>query len=359
MPAVPPASAAHLPLAPILDPVARLSQRRRFVDPVQRLLAADATTREVGQRMNNCATRLALALELVDQGEAKALITGGMFCQTRLCPWCEWRRARVWRARLLQGLPRFAEAQPTHKAVMATFTVKNVPVDQLGQSLRHLHASWGRMVRCSFFPTKFWLRRTEITVGRPSYGDQLPVAPLPKCVARAVTHEPLEDAFSTPVNEHKYLGNQALWTHPHLHVLMLVPSSYFARSYVKQSEWQKQWAMAARLDYSPVVDIRRAYSKSADTLFRADALAAAIEAAKYISKSADIAKLGSLVPELHHQLRGARMIAASRPLSAYVRSTEPQAAELLDCEAATTSPHPLLHCVAQWDSAAGCFHLET
>ena len=52
---------------------------------------------------------------------------------------------------------------------------------------------------------------------------------------------------------------------------------------------EKEWQMAARLDYSPVIDIRRARSKNTSKHSNKNRnLAATLEAAKYSTKASDL-----------------------------------------------------------------------
>jgi len=314
---------APSPRAPIIGPVERLSQTRSMLTPVRQVMARNRQTLSIAQRMSNCALRLGLAIELLDAGESNAFIETGYFCGARLCPMCEQRRARAWRRRMLQGLPAFRVDHPTHKALFLTLTVRNVPVHRLRDEVKHLHESFRRLRQCSFFPTAFWLRRTEVTIGAASR-DEMPSG--------------LE-------------SEGAPWCHPHLHCLLLVPARYFGPDYVKQTEWQRQWAMAARLDYAPVVDVRRGYSKDAKSDPTKAMDSAAVEAAKYAVKATDINKLGELVVDFHEQLRGLHMVETSRRLGQYVSAKEIASAEMLDTTEVLTSTDPLLHCIAQWCEA--------
>lgn len=45
--------------------------------------------------------------------------------------------------------------------------------------------------------------------------------------------------------------------HPHFHVLLPVKRNYFGKNYIKQAEWTSLWKRAMKLDYTPIVDIRR------------------------------------------------------------------------------------------------------
>jgi hypothetical protein len=121
-----------------------------------------------------------------------------------------------------------------------------------------------------------------------------------------------------------------LWAHPHIHALLLVPASYWGRNYIKHAEWRQQWAMAMRLDYDPVVDIRRAYVKEGNDQNMSENEAATRECMKYVCKSQEIVKLGPLAPEFYLQLRGQKMVAVSKALGQFIKQEEPTKDEMLD-----------------------------
>lgn len=51
--------------------------------------------------------------------------------------------------------------------------------------------------------------------------------------------------------------------HPHFHVLFPVKKSYFTgKNYIKQTDWTSLWKRAMKLDYTPIVDIRRVKGKA-------------------------------------------------------------------------------------------------
>ena len=156
------------------------------------------------------------------------------------------------------------------------------------------------MTKLSMFPTKHWFRRTEVVLqgGRNSE-----------------------------------LG--AVMVHPHIHVLLMVPSGYFSHGYVKQTEWQKSWMMSARLDYSPVIDVRRGKkSSSSGGATSADTTGAALEVSKYATKATDLINMGSALGEYHRQVKGLRLSASSASLKPYVSDTPIDTSELVDKETA-------------------------
>ena len=357
---IPASSQAETAPAPHSSTVAgleHLSNHRRHVRPVARTLERLPQTALVGHRMNSCATRLGLALQQTTDEREVLGILSGWFCNARLCPWCEWRRTRAWRGRLIRGLAKFSEEHPTHRGIFLTLTVRNCPLEATRDTLDHLHKSWNRLTKCSFFPTGYWLRRTEITLGSGPRGDDAPPGPRPSlwCTADVTAPDPQPD-HSGPIQRHRNT-TLPLYAHPHLHAVLLVPASYFGRGYVRQTEWARQWMMAARLDYIPIVDVRPAKSRAGSPVLADAAVDAIREAAKYIAKSTDIAAMGDQVALLHNQLKRKRMISLSTPLSRYVKSGDITHAEMLDGSEIYESGTPLQLAVAHWDALLSTYQL--
>ena len=270
------------------------SRHRCFNSPIARDLMLDTDTRDIGQKIANCALTLKAQVLLHPESKPEVNLQAARVCNTRLCPFCEWRRSRVWRKRLYTGITAMYEDYPTYKGVFLTLTAKAVPLEELGGRIDEMNAAWNRLTKRAFWPTDFWFRRTEITVGSGSF-----------------------------------LG--PIYAHPHFHVLLLVPANYFGKNYVKQVTWAQQWGEAMRLDYQPVIDVRAAKQNSkAGQDHAADAKSAVIEASKYATKATDLTELGSSIGEFHHQVRGKRMYAVSRPLGKYIKTGDISSEELMD-----------------------------
>jgi hypothetical protein len=139
---------------------------------------------------------------------------------------------------------------------------------------------------------------------------------------------------------------------------MLVPASYWSHGYVRKTQWQQEWMMAAKLERAPIIDVRQATSKKGSHSPLDASVSASIEAAKYAAKSTDIEKLGALAPELHHQVRGLRFYGVSRALAQYVGDSEPLGEELCDADAIAASDVPGLHLIAEWDQSAGRYQFR-
>ena len=295
------------------DALGKFSRHRQYNRPIARELMLDTDTRDIGQKIANCALTIGAGVILFPDQPPEAQLTAAHVCNTRLCPFCEWRRTRVWRKRLYRGLEALYEDQPKLRGVFLTLTVKNPRLEDLGDTLDQMNKGWMRMAKRAFFPTDLWFRRTEVTVsGIP--------------------------------------GTASYSAHPHFHVLLLVKPSYFSHGYIKQTEWQKQWMDSARLDYAPVVDVRSAKSKTSDGMTSADgAKGAVMEAAKYAAKATDLMELGPAITELHWQLRRKRLYAVSGGLRPYVYPGDIDADELLDEESKPLPPGAeRIEVIAQW-----------
>ena len=310
----------------VLEP---FTKHRRFNAPIARELAKDTETAWLARRIANCSSRIALDIEVPDGFDPKAHLKGAKVCNARLCPFCEWRRTKAWRRRLITGLEQFHGVNPTWRAVFLTLTVKNCRLGDLRTTLKDMQAGWNRFRGLSFFPSSYWFKRTEITVGAGPAGSPF--------------------------------LNGGYTAHPHFHVLLLVPPSYFGKRYVKQSEWQKQWQMAMRLDYPPVIDIRSAKTKSTNGSSAIDASRdAAVEAAKYASKATQLLELGEALTEFHFQTQNVRYYSVSRDLKEFISAGDVKISEMMDeSNPDANGDVPMLNGIAQWFEDSQEYLFET
>jgi hypothetical protein len=125
----------------------------------------------------------------------------------------------MYKARAYKALPRVIEDYPTARYVFVTLTLKNCAVQDLRDTIVHLNASFRRLNKLKHFPAIGYLKTVEVTRGKR--GD----------------------------------------AHPHLHVLMMVKPSYFGVNYVKKKEWCAWWKRAAKVDYTPIIDVQAIKAK--------------------------------------------------------------------------------------------------
>lgn len=204
-----------------------------------------------------------------DTGEVSYKLLKARFCRVRYCPICQWRRSLLWHAKFYQALPDIIKAHPTDRFLFLTLTVKNCAVTDLRETLQAMNKAWGRLVkRKEFSSVRGWVRTTEVT--RSADGS----------------------------------------AHPHFHVLLMVPASYFSgKGYVKQAEWTEAWKEAMRLDYEPIVDIRTVKKKKASADGNELPKDGMAETLKYSVKTSDMTEAPEWFIALTEQTHRLRFIA--------------------------------------------------
>ncbi|CAI3501768.1 protein rep [Enterococcus cecorum] len=182
------------------------------------------------------------------QGEDGSLkLKQAWFCKSKLCPICNWRRSMKYSAQISQIIDVAITRQPTAKFIFLTLTVKNVRGEDLEAELKHLNKSFARL----FDRTK--VKKSVIGYLR----------------AVEVTYNSERDDY-----------------HPHIHVMLMVKSSYFKKKeyYIPQEEWTEMWQQSAKLDYTPIVDVRKVKPHKKKAKDEMDLRGAIIETAKYPTK---------------------------------------------------------------------------
>lgn len=204
------------------------------------------------------------------------------FCRVRHCPICQWRRALMWLARFLEALPALIQGYPSSRFVFLTLTRRNVSVTDLRESLKEMNRAWDRLSKKVAFKVVLgWVRTTEVTRGADGSA------------------------------------------HPHFHVLLMVPGSYFnGKNYITQAEWTDLWQSALRADYRPIVDVRAV--KGEEGL-----IGGVRETLKYAVKPADMVADHAWFKELTRQLHKLRFIAAGGVLKNVLRPEQESEEDLL------------------------------
>jgi plasmid rolling circle replication initiator protein Rep len=197
---------------------AKWDDLRASTERVSQFLYRAGEFEKWAHRMHDCTGLLRFA-ELADTttGEISLKLRYAEFCHARHCPMCQKRREIVYRSRFLEFLPQTLSERPNARWVFLTLTIPNVPVESLRDALKGMNAAWNRFTqRKEFKPVTGWIRTTEVT------------------------------------REVKRKG----YAHPHFHCLLMVPPSFFAKNYTKQSRWAEVWGECMRLDVVPSVDVR-------------------------------------------------------------------------------------------------------
>ncbi|WFQ81613.1 protein rep (plasmid) [Xenorhabdus sp. SF857] len=231
-------------------------------------------------RMRDCGGLLRFGWStLVETGETRLRLREAHFCRVRHCPVCQWRRSLMWQARFYQSLPRIVADFPTSRWMFLTLTVRNCPIENLGETLTLMNAAFKRMEkRKEFKPVQGWIRTTEVTRGKNGSA------------------------------------------HPHFHTLMMVPPSMFTKNYVTHYRWMELWRDCLRVDYDPNIDVRAVKPKplkEGETLISSTAgliRGAVSETLKYSTKPADMVADPAWFLELTRQTFKRRFIATGGAL---------------------------------------------
>lgn len=244
-------------------------------------------------RIKDCSRELAFVFDSEDREEFKLRFKSAKFCRLRHCPTCQWRRSLKWRARLFEAVPRLVKDYPKARFLFLTLTVKNCPLDDLRETVKHLNKSWIRLSQRSQFPAIGWLKAVEVT--RDKNGD----------------------------------------AHPHLHAILIVPPSYFGNNYLNKEKWVKLWAESLRVDYLPSVHIATVKAKR-DTegdLENAAIMRAILETMKYSVKEDDLISDPIWLEGITKQLYKMRAVSVGGILRNYLDDSEPEPDQEIDQEA--------------------------
>ena len=181
--------------------------------------------------------------------DTKKKLAAANFCKNRFCPVCSWRRTRNITGQLKEAFDVIQEKEKV-ATLFLTLTVSNPDVKDLKSTISKMNKSFKDMVKTKAFNNAVlgYFKSIEIL------GDKTP-------------------------------KGQA---HPHFHILLVVKENYFKKSdYINKAEWTEMWKKALRVDYTPVVDVRRIKSKNENF---SDIDSAIIETVKYSVKHSDLCK---------------------------------------------------------------------
>ena len=196
------------------------------------------------------------------------------FCHSRLCPLCSWRRSMKNSYELRVVLSEAYKKQPHAEFLFLTLTEESSKLGQLRENLTAMNSSIRRLFQYRDVKRDLlgYVRSTEITINREN-----------------------------------------MTFHQHMHILLMVKSTYFKSGhYLAQKQWSFMWKRARKLDYLPIVNIKKVHKSSKDSCL----IASAKEVAKYQVKDFDYLsddRKGDLVivDELEHALAGTRQISFS------------------------------------------------
>lgn len=235
-------------------------------------------------RINFCSELLDFKLTPdVDEGVLRLRLANARFCRVRHCPVCQWRRSLMWKAKAYKILPRVSEHFPKHRWLFLTLTVRNVAIAELRDSLIWMHKGFIRLTKLKEFPAIGWIKSTEVTRGKTPPGS----------------------------------------AHPHFHILLMVPPSYFSgQAYLSQKRWSELWQQAARLEYEPMVHVKAVNKRHNPQILIPEIL-------KYQVKESDLVADRSWFLELTKQLHKTRAVSVGGVLRDYFKILEEEPTDLI------------------------------
>ena len=236
--------------------------RKKKISSLQLADIYDQFNPKKADRLRRCAQILAFCRK----ADGGLQLASGMFCHVGLCPMCHWRRAR----KVYYQMSRIFDSLRGSGLVyiFLTLTVRTVSADDLSSALDSMSRGGQRYTQTRLFRkiVKGCYRGIEITHDvHPNITSRM--------YQRARKYY---DAAGLRVGDSN--PNFDLY-HPHYHCILAVDKRYFSgRDYVPQSVWAELWKRSMRVDYSPVVDIRRIKGDSAEAI---------AETCKYTVKESD------------------------------------------------------------------------
>jgi plasmid rolling circle replication initiator protein Rep len=186
----------------------------------------------------------------------------------------------VWRARFFTAIPKVLEGHPKSRWVFLTLTVRNCPLEGLRGTVNQMNKAWNKLVLRKQFPAIGFVKSLEVTRGK---------------------------------------DNSA---HPHFHILMMVPPSYFSHGYITQAEWRNLWGSCLKVGYLPVVNVK--VIKPRSTVEDNGLQIAILETLKYGVKESDLIADANWLMELTKQLHKTRAVSVGGVLKNYLSEEEPE-----------------------------------
>ena len=286
------------------------------------------------ERILGCSQSLEFLVLTDDKGSIYLKLHSTHFCRVRFCPICQWRRSMMWRARFLKALPKICADYPRGRFIFLTLTVKNCRLEDLRETIAWMNASWKKMTMRKNFPALAWIKCIEVTRS--------------------------EDDMA----------------HPHFHCLLMVNQTYFSRGYISQADWTKMWKECLKVDYTPIVNVKRVKERKqkrkqiVDSVNHSnvnncnnttvdnpvdDIIAGVLETIKYSVKPDDLigTKSSKTSPqdwlaELTRQLHKTRSIALGGIFKQYLSEDEPEDLINADIEEKTDLDEEGYNCIFEW-----------
>lgn len=146
------------------------------------------------------------------------------FCRHRLCPMCNWRKSLKMFSQMSEIVEKMTDNTKDLRFIFLTLTVRNCEGDKLSETIDHMNNAFTLMTS----------KNRTVAISKP-----IKKYILGYFKALEVTYNVKADTY-----------------HPHFHVVLAVPNSYFTRGFTKTEKWVEIWQKCLGVDYKPMVDVR-------------------------------------------------------------------------------------------------------
>ncbi len=199
------------------------------------------------ERMQDCGSRLVFKFRLRDNYNTRLKLQSARFCRVPRCPQCQGRRALKWNTKTRQIMSKVLADNPKARFIMLTLTVPNCDLKDLRSQIGEMHKAWRKLLTRKELKLWGWIRTTEIN--------------------RSVIDQ----------------------AHPHYHVLLMVPPTYFSNNYISQKRWTELWTQCFKSSEPLQVNVQ-AVKPRKGVLNQSEAeqvISATVEVIKYAVKPSD------------------------------------------------------------------------
>lgn len=221
-------------------------------------------------------------------GEEAVHPKSAMYCHVRFCPVCQYQKGKKKRRTFMDMLPTIEVNHPDYVWLFLTIALKNVKPEEVREEFQQLNQSFSRATKRKKWPAEGWIVTRELTRGRDGSA------------------------------------------HPHLHVMLLVPQSYFEDGYLSHQDWLQFVRETFRIDYDPAVRIQRigAANQNSEEAMRK----AVLEVFKYTVKSQDLLEDPSWTHEITNQMHQLRAQTVGGLLRKYLKNLEDDTVDDIEIE---------------------------
>lgn len=208
-------------------------------------------------RISDCASLIGFLKTENNQ----ARLSGGNFCNSRFCPFCDMRKARK-DGYILLFLLNYLNKIEKKELIFLTLTAPNVVKELLTKEIEDFNKSFKRLSETKSFKNicKGYIRKLE------------------------VTYNSKENTF-----------------HPHFHCVLAVNKSYFKKSelYISQKKWLEMWQKAKKDNSITQVDVRKAVMIDMKSI---------MELATYSAKASDVLYSQEIFDVFYQNLKSKKLI---------------------------------------------------